>query len=58
MNSVLSGDAYDAPRIWNDLPDVVHWVTSLHSFRKKAQNLSLFAQAYPHYFILFPGLSP
>ena len=38
--------AYDAPKIWNDLPDDVHLVTPLHSFRKKLKTY-LFAQAYP-----------
>ena len=38
--------AYDAPKIWNDLPDdVVHSTASLHSFRKKLKTY-LFAQAY------------
>ena len=38
--------AYDAPKIWNDLPDDVHSATSLHSFTKKLKTY-LFAQAYP-----------
>ena len=38
--------AYDAPRIWNDLPDDVRSATSLHSFRRKLKTF-LFAQAYP-----------
>ena len=38
--------AYDAPKIWNDLPDDVHLATSLHSFRRKLKTY-LFAQAYP-----------
>ena len=38
--------AYDAPKIWNDLPDDVRFATSLHSFRKKLKTY-LFAQAYP-----------
>ena len=38
--------AYDAPKIWNDLPDDVRSATSLHSFRRKLQAY-LFAQAYP-----------
>ena len=38
--------AYDAPKIWNDLPDDVRSATSLHSFRRKLKAY-LFAQAYP-----------
>ena len=37
--------AYDAPKIWNDLPDDVRSATSLHSFRRKLKTY-LFAQAY------------
>ena len=42
----LSFFAYDAPKIWNDLPDDVRSATSLHSFRRKLKTY-LFAQAYP-----------
>ena len=38
--------AYDAPKIWNDLPDDVRSATSLHSLRRKLKAY-LFAQAYP-----------
>ena len=38
--------AYDAPRIWNDLPDDVHSAKSLSSFRKKLKTY-LFEKAYP-----------
>ena len=38
--------AYDAPNIWNDLPDDVCSIISLHSFRKKIKTY-LFAQVYP-----------
>ena len=38
--------AYNAPKIWNDLPDDVWSATSLHSFRKKLKTYN-FAQAYP-----------
>ena len=38
--------AYDAPKIWNNLPDDICSTTSLHSFRKKLKTY-LFAQAYP-----------
>ena len=38
--------AYDAPKIWNGLPDDVHPATSLLSFRKKLKTY-LFAQTYP-----------
>ena len=37
--------AYDAPNIWNDLPDGVRSATSFHSFRKKLKTY-LFTQAY------------
>ena len=36
--------AYDAPMIWNDLPDDVHSATSLQSFRKKLKTY-LFGEA-------------
>ena len=38
--------AYNAPKIWNDLPDDAHSATSLHSFRRKPKTY-LIAQAYP-----------
>ena len=38
---------YDAPRIWNDLPDDACSATSLHSFIKKFKTY-LFPKAYPH----------
>ena len=38
--------AYDAPRIWNDLPDDVRSAKSLSSFRKKLKTY-LFEKAYP-----------
>ena len=38
--------AYDAPKIWNDLPDDERLANSHHSFRKKLKPY-LFAQAYP-----------
>ena len=38
--------AYDASKIWNDLPDDVRSATFLHSFRKKLKTY-LFVQAYP-----------
>ena len=38
--------AYEAPKIWNDLPDDVRLATSLHSFRRKFKTY-LFAHAYP-----------
>ena len=38
--------AYDAPRIWNDLPDDVRSAKSLSSFRKKLKTY-LFENAYP-----------
>ena len=38
--------AYDAPKIWNDLPDDVHSATSLYSLRRKLKTFP-FAQAYP-----------
>ena len=39
--------AYDAPKIWNELPDDVRSATSIASFRKKLKAY-LFCQAYPH----------
>ena len=36
--------AYDAPNIWNDLPDDVGSATSPHSYRKKLKTY-LFAKA-------------
>ena len=38
--------AFDAPKIWNDLPDDVHSAISLHSFRRKLTTY-LFAHTYP-----------
>ena len=43
--------AYDAPRIWNDLPDDVRSAKSLSSFRKKLKTY-IFEKAYPPCFIL------
>ena len=37
--------AYDAPNIWNDLPDDVRSAASFHSFRKKLKTY-LFTQPY------------
>ena len=37
---------YDAPMIWNDLPDEVHSANSLASFRSKLKSY-LFGKAYP-----------
>ena len=38
--------AFDAPKIWNDLPQDVRSATSVASFRKKLKTY-LFAKAYP-----------
>ena len=38
--------AYDAPNVWNDLPDEIRSAPSLASFRKKSR-LYLFTKAYP-----------
>ena len=38
--------AFDAPKIWNDLPQDVRSATSVASFRKKLKTC-LFAKAYP-----------
>ena len=38
--------AYDAPMIWNDLPDEVRSANSLASFRSKLKSY-LFGKAYP-----------
>ena len=48
--------AYDAPMIWNDLPDDVYSVTSRHSLRKKLKTY-LFEKAYPPIVFVFPILS-
>ena len=39
--------AFDAPKIWNELPHDVRSATSVASFRKKLKTY-LFAKAYPH----------
>ena len=49
--------AYDAPKIWNDLPDDVRLSTSLHSFQKEAQNQSL-CTSISTLTSAFPGFSP
>ena len=38
--------AFDAPKIWNELPHNVHSPTSVASFRQKLKTY-LFAKAYP-----------
>ena len=38
--------AFDAPKIWNELPHDVRSATSVASFRKKLKTY-LFAKAYP-----------
>ena len=38
--------AYDAPKIWNDLPDDVRSATSIHIFRKRLKSY-LFTKSYP-----------
>ena len=38
--------AYDAPKVWNELPDDIRSATSLLSFRKKLKSY-LFAKAFP-----------
>ena len=38
--------AFDAPRIWNELPHDVRSATSVASFRKKLKTY-LYAKAYP-----------
>ena len=38
--------AYDAPMIWNDLPDEVRSANSLASFRSKLKSY-LFGKTYP-----------
>ena len=45
--------AYDAPKVWNDLPDDASLATSLHSFKQNLKTY-LFAPAYPPEFLLFP----
>ena len=43
--------AYDAPKIWNDLPDDESSATSLHSFRKKliCTNISPLISPFPNF---------
>ena len=38
--------AFDAPKIWNELPHDVHCAASVASFRKKLKTY-LFTKAYP-----------
>ena len=45
--------AFNAPKIWNELPNEVRCTTSVVSFRKKLKTY-MFAKAYPPY----PPLSP
>ena len=45
--------AYDAPRIWNDLPDDVHSAKSLSSSKKKLKPISL--QKLTHHSFLAGG---
>ena len=45
--------AYDAPKIWNDLPDDLHSTTSLHSFRKKLKTISLQKHTHPSFWLFF-----
>ena len=45
--------AFDAPKIWNELPNDVHSVTSVASFSEKNKTY-VFAKAYPPQ----PPLSP
>ena len=49
--------AYDAPMIWNDLPDEVSSANSLASFRSKLKSY-LFGKAYPPSISNFLLLSP
>ena len=48
--------AYDAPKIWNVLPDDARSATSLHSFRKKPKTYSL-CKSIPTLVSSFPVLS-
>ena len=45
--------AYDAPKIWNNLPGDVHLATSLYSFRKKLKTslhkISLHKHVHPNF---------
>ena len=47
--------AYDAPKIWNDLPDDVRAAISLHSFRRKLKPISLHTHIHPNF--CFPWFS-
>ena len=48
--------AFDAPKIWNELPHDVCSAASVASFRKKLKTY-LFAKAYPPYPLLSPCVS-
>ena len=48
---------YDAPMIWNDLPEEVHSANSLASFRSRLKSY-LFGKAYPPKFSILLLLSP
>ena len=43
---------YDAPRIWNDLPDDVRSAKSLSLFRKKLKDISLQSLSTPFFRVL------
>ena len=51
--------AYDAPKVWNDLPDEIRSAQSLASFRTKLKTY-LFTKAYPpsYFFSCFFLVSP
>ena len=48
--------AYDAPKIWNDLPDDVRLATSLHSFRRKLKTYLFHKHIHPNF--CFPWFLP
>ena len=51
--------AYDAPKIWNDLPDDVRSATSLLSFRRSSKPISLHKHIHPNFsFSRFLSVAP
>ena len=46
------GFAYDAPKVWNELPDDISSATSLFSFKKNLKD-DLLTKAYPPQVLVF-----
>ena len=49
--------AYDAPRIWDDLPDDKRSAKSLSSFSKESKPISLQKHTHPSFLFLYLCLS-